>query len=195
MRYQATEWVSDKSRTTLPIHRNCHVEVTVVGQGFLAVGGVVLDDSDKAETTYLKAGEHGVFFKANLDGFDQLFIEGKSFSYNLRYNGTQYNEPMTADAPPPPKEPKNLLQRLKQAHLQDIHMRREAFANASPYTLSDDDPDAFEEDLYEHAKAALGATNSGPGNNGRGDAGNAGPGGTEGTPGGAAGAGEEGGDD
>lgn len=92
-------------------------------------------------------------------GRQGLSFEGsdkKRVHVQVLYRQIEDGEPLDHEEPPPPPQPANIFQEIRQKVQREMGVQREAFltSHMPSYELDDDDPGFFEEELYEFEEEA-----------------------------------------
>lgn len=116
----------------------------IVSPGNILIAGI---DAITGEEVYLYSGQGIIHIRTNYEGFTAFSIlSDKPGSYRVTLNGKATTEQLNDDAPPPPKQPKNLLQAMRQNVQSNLVKMREGFDNGNLPGYEVDDDATFEEE-------------------------------------------------
>lgn len=148
MRIYADRWSAHKKSAKVAIPNRCNVEILAAGIGELALLAHPSDPED-GSACIVHAGLNRIYIKGNFDGYAALEVVGKEFGMSVSVNGVELAEPLDMAPPPPRKQSKNLVGKLRDRFRAEQGNVREAFDNDTGlpgHEIDDDEPVEFEEE-------------------------------------------------
>lgn len=143
MKIDANQWAAYTKSARFPITDRCNVELLIAAAGPILITGIT-DDGDKIP---IRAGTDFLHFKSQLHNFSNLQVDAKTFGVTAKLNGVQHDEPRDNEPAPRPKEPNNILQKLREQARRDMQISREHFDNDTQYPGHESDDERFEEEI------------------------------------------------
>ncbi|AXH76483.1 MAG: hypothetical protein [Microviridae sp.] len=151
-----SEWQSAKAAIDIPTSAKTAIDIDACSLGTLSLHATCIDTGEEIT---LMVCQHQLHVKRQFDGFTNMELRStKPLSARVLTNGKQVSEPMDDRTPPPPKEPTNILQQMRQVIKSELAANRESFLvndTGLPGHEVDDDDDNFEEEMLEATQEQL----------------------------------------